>query len=172
MQTETIARERATERGAEPTRAVIVRGPAEGEALWFVDNLLTVKVSGADGSPFGLVENAMPAGSQTPFHRHDAEDEAFYVLEGTLTIFLDHGRITAGPGTYVHLPRGTSHGFRTESAVRMLVLCGTDGFLEMAREAGTLAPRRELPPPAPPDLARLAAACERHQLTLLGPLPE
>ena len=155
-----------------PIRPVTVLESADGEAIWFLDNLLTVKASAAQGAPFGLLENAMPAGSHTPMHRHDNEDEAFYVLAGTLTVYLDAARrIHAGPGTWVHLPRGTAHGFRTQTPVRMLVVCGTDGFIEMAREAGTSAPQHTLPPPTPPDLERLAGACARHAMTLLGPLP-
>lgn len=154
-------------------RAVIVREPGEGERIWFLDNLLIVKASGATGSAFGVLESRLPANSHTPFHRHDAEDEAFYVLEGTLTIYLGAGRtIDTGPGSYVHLPCGTAHGFRTKTAVRMLVVCGTQGFIEMTREAGEQAPRNELPPPAEPDFARLETACARNAITILGPLPE
>jgi hypothetical protein len=54
----------------------------------------------------------------------------------------------------------------------MLVLCGIDGFVEMAREAGAPALRRAVPPPIEPAFPRLAAACERHRIRLLGPLPE
>ena len=42
----------------------------------------------------------------------------------------------------------------------------------MVREAGAPAERRELPPPAAPDFARLEAACKHHAITLLGPLPQ
>ncbi|MCA9572644.1 MAG: cupin domain-containing protein [Alphaproteobacteria bacterium] len=144
-----------------------------GEALWFLDNLLTVKASRADGAPFDILENAMPAGSHTPMHAHEREDEAFYVLEGELTIFLGDERIVhAGPGDYIHVPAGVGHGFRTHTAVRMLVLCGGDGFVEMAREAGGPAERRELPPGGPPDVARLERACDRYGIRLLGPLPD
>jgi quercetin dioxygenase-like cupin family protein len=152
---------------------VIVHAPGEGEQIWFLDNLLTVKASGATGSAFAVLENRLPANSQTPFHRHDAEDEAFYVLEGSLTVYLDDGRrITAGPGSYVHLPCGTAHGFRTHTAVRMLVVCGTEGFVEMTREAGVSAERNELPPPAELDFARLERACAHNAIKILGPLPE
>ena len=154
-------------------RGVVERRPGAGEQLWFLDNLLTIKTSRADGSPFGLLDNAMPAGSHTPFHAHDREDEAFYVLEGTLTIYLDGARkIVAEPGTYIHIPAGTGHGFRTETPVRMLVLCGGEGFIEMAREAGAPAERDELPAPSAPDHDRLERACDRHGIRLLGPLPE
>ncbi len=158
-------------------REVIALEPREGESIWFLDNLLTVKVSAKDGAPYGLVDATLPAGSQTPFHRHHGEDEAFFVVEGELTIFVekpngDIGRILGCPGSYVHIPRGVAHGFRTETALRMIVLTGLDGFVEFAREAGMPAPRHELPPLAPPDLAKLGAAAANHRIDLLGPLPE
>jgi quercetin dioxygenase-like cupin family protein len=137
-------------------REVVSLGAGEGEHVWFLDNLLTIKVRGDAGAPFSLAENAMPVGSHTPFHRHDDEDEAFYVLEGTLKVHLGEGRaVQIGPGGYLHLPKGTPH-----------------GFVEMIREAGEPAARHELPPVAPPDKERLEAACAAHAITLLGPLPE
>lgn len=167
MQTQPIE-ERADTHAVE----AIVRGPGEGEAVWFLDNLITVKTRAADGVRFGVLENRLPAGSSTPFHRHDGEDEALYVLEGELTLFLGGGRThRAGPGTYVHFPRGVAHGLRAESPTRLLVLSAPDGFVEMVREAGAPAERRELPPSAAPDFARLEAACTRHEIALLGPLP-
>jgi hypothetical protein len=51
------------------------------------------------------------------------------------------------------------------------VLSDPAGFVEMIREAGAPAERRELPPKATPDFARLEAACKRHAIALLGPLP-
>lgn len=153
-------------------RSVIALGPGEGEAVWFLDNLITVKVRERDGAPFGLVENAMDEGSETPFHRHTDEDEAFYVLEGQLTIYLEGGRKVEGsPGTYVHIPRGVAHGFRARTDLRMLVLSDPGGFVEFAREMGVMAPRREVPPRLPPDLPRLAALAAKHGIELLGPLP-
>ena len=156
---------------APTTRHPHVLANGQGEAVWFLDNLLTIKAGPDQGAPFQVVENAMPAGSHTPLHAHDGEDEAFYVLEGRLAIHVDGRVLEAGPGSYVHIPLGTPHGFVTHTPVRMLVLCGTQGFVQMAREAGDPAPRRELPPTSEPDLERLAAACERHQIRLLGPLP-
>ena len=152
---------------------VVIVGPGQGEDVWFLDNLLTIKARPAMGSQFGVLENAMPAGSHTPFHRHEREDEAWYVLEGTLKVYVE-GRapFELNAGGYVHTPRGAAHGFRTLTPVRMLVLCGIEGFLEMAREVGVPAGRHELPPVAPPDSARLEEGCVRHHITLLGPLPE
>ena len=172
MPESTLAQDPAAH-AAHAARPPVVLEPGAGEPVWFLDNLLTIKAKPVPGAPFGLVENEMPAGSHTPLHAHDGEDEAFYVLEGELVVHLEGGRqVHARPGAYLQIPRGTAHGFVTKTRVRMLVLCGADGFLEMAREAGVPAPRRELPPLAEPDHARLAAACDRHQIRLLGPLPQ
>ncbi len=158
---------------ASPRRELVVRAPAAGDATWFLDNLIVHKVGARDGAPFALLEASLPAGSRTPFHRHDGEDEAFYVLEGEITIFVDGGSIVRGrPGSYVHIPSGVAHGFRTETALRMLVITGTDGFAEMVRDAGVPAPTHDLPPAAPLDLERLARAAGRHRIALLGPLPD
>jgi quercetin dioxygenase-like cupin family protein len=153
-------------------RSVVALEPGAGEHVWFLDHLVTVKLRGA-GAPWGVLEVALPAGARTPFHRHDDDDETLYVLEGELTLFLEGGRVVQGrPGCCLHLPRGIAHGFRTETAIRMLVLCQPEGFVEFTRDYGVPAPRAEVPPPALPDFPRLEALARKHHIELLGPLPE
>jgi quercetin dioxygenase-like cupin family protein len=153
-------------------RTVVALERDQGENVWFLDNLLTIKARPTSGTRFSVLESTLPAGSHTPYHRHEREDEAFYVLEGSIKIFLEgQAPVEAGPGSYLHIPRGTAHGFVTITPVKMLVLGEVEGFVEMAREAGMPAPRHELPPPAAPDFAKLEAACARQHITLLGPLP-
>ncbi|MCB9592664.1 MAG: cupin domain-containing protein [Sandaracinaceae bacterium] len=154
------------------TPAIVLR-PGEGEAVWFLDHFITVKADAAKGAPFSLSEIAFPAGAHTPFHRHQGESESFYVLEGEVTFVLEDGRKhTGGAGTFLHVPAGVAHGFQTDSFTRMIVITGQVGFLDLARDAGGPAERREIPPPAAPDLAKLDAAAARHGIDLLGPLPE
>jgi quercetin dioxygenase-like cupin family protein len=158
-------------------REVLVVAPGGGEAWWFLDNLIVLKCSGTGGAPYALAETLLPAGSRTPFHLHHDEDEAFFVLEGELTIFIEDTpgqvrQVRGTPGAYVHIPQGIAHGYRTDSPVRMLVITGTDGFIELARAAGTPALRRELPPAAEPDVAALGALAPKFRIALLGPLPE
>jgi quercetin dioxygenase-like cupin family protein len=151
---------------------VIAHAAGQGEAFWFLDNLITVKASARDGARYGLVESRLPAGSCTPMHRHGDDDESWYVLEGTMTVFLEGGQtIDAGPGSFVRVPHGVAHGFRTVTAVRVLVVTDPGGFPEFVRELGVAAPRRELPPVEAPDLARLDAVARRHHIEILGPLP-
>jgi quercetin dioxygenase-like cupin family protein len=135
--------------------------------------LITVKASARDGARFGLIENELPEGSHTPFHRHHDDDESFYVLTGSMTLLLEGGRkVEAGPGTFVRIPAGVAHGFRVTKALKMLVVSDADGFVEFVRDYGVEAARRELPPPVAPDVPRLSAVAEKHRIQILGPLPE
>jgi quercetin dioxygenase-like cupin family protein len=153
-------------------RNVIVLGEGEGEPVWFIDNFLTLKMRKADGGDYGLIEAKLPKGSETPFHRHHEEDEAFYVLEGELTVFLEGGRtVVAKPGSFMHIPKGVAHGFRVDAALKMLVLSDPAGFVEFVVEAGMAAPKRDLPPAGPPDMAKLERAAQKYRIDLLGPLP-
>jgi mannose-6-phosphate isomerase-like protein (cupin superfamily) len=42
-------------------------------------------------------------------HAHPETDELFLVLDGSLTIRLDDGEVTLGPGQLYVVPRGTPH---------------------------------------------------------------
>ena len=43
------------------------------------------------------------------WHKHDGEDEFFYVLEGALTIEIEGGAVLLEPGQGVTIPRGHMH---------------------------------------------------------------
>ncbi len=43
------------------------------------------------------------------WHRHDDEDELFFVLKGNLLIKLRDGEIEIGEGEFVIIPRGVEH---------------------------------------------------------------
>jgi len=43
------------------------------------------------------------------WHRHEAEDELFLVVEGELVIRLRDGEVRLGPGEMVVVPRGVEH---------------------------------------------------------------
>ena len=58
----------------------------------------------------GCVLGFLP-GQALPRHHHAHEHEAFDVLSGTGTIWLDGTAHPAGPGTSVFVPSGVEHGF-------------------------------------------------------------
>ena len=145
----------------------------DGQALWFLGNVLTrVKATGEQtGGAYGLIDQVVPAGFASPWHVHHAEDETFYVLEGTLTFLCGETRVVGGPGTFVYGPRGVPHGFRTalDAPARLLVLNTPAGFERFVMELSEPATDVSSPPSAPPDLERLMTVAARYDIDILGP---
>jgi quercetin dioxygenase-like cupin family protein len=153
-----------------PATLTLDRG--EGDAFWFLDTRSTIKAGRADGAQFSMLEYEMPAGHETPFHRHQEEDEGIYVLEGTISVFLDSGRVVqAGPGSYIHVGCGTAHGLRATTAGRLLVVTGRAQFGEFVRGMGEPTTSEELPIAGPPDMEKMSALAVKHGIEVLGPLP-
>jgi quercetin dioxygenase-like cupin family protein len=71
-------------------------------------------------------------------HTHRAEVDAFYVLEGDLTVTLEGSEVVAGPGTFVLVPPGTAHWFvnNGDSRVRLLNVHAPAGFDRRLAAAG------------------------------------
>jgi quercetin dioxygenase-like cupin family protein len=63
-------------------------------------------------------------GDQAPPHVHDASDEAFCVLAGTLEVLVGDERRRLRQGEYVEIPAGTVHTFATvgDEPVTMLAV--------------------------------------------------
>ena len=147
-------------------------------AYWFLNalHLLLAHNESGDGV-YSLIHLTAPPQFETPYHLHHAEDEAFYVLEGELTVIRDGEQIVAGPGSYIFLPRGAPHGFRTSSDKDSRVLIhaipgGKVGFVGMMLDmAIPIDDRHKLPKPTPPDLTKLNTLCEQNNISILGPLP-
>jgi quercetin dioxygenase-like cupin family protein len=152
-----------------------VAGPVQEQALWFLDELLRVRVRGAEtGGSLSAVEIVAPRGPASPLHVQPREEETFYVLEGELTFHLGGEERAAGEGDVVVIPRGTPHAYRVDSpTARVLVLNSPAGHERFFEAMGRPAERDALPPaPAgPPDLARMAAAAADAGFEILGPPP-
>jgi mannose-6-phosphate isomerase-like protein (cupin superfamily) len=157
---------------ADPTRPYLLR-PDEGEALWFLGNLVTLKASGdATRGAITVAEFVNPAGFAPPLHRHLVEDEMFFVLAGTARFHCDGREFDAHVGDFVLLPVGVPHTFRVgdDEPLRALQITTPAGFEDFARETGVAARERRLPDPGvvDPGFAEIAA---RHAIELLGPPP-
>src|SRR3954454_3448789 len=104
---------------------ITFRKPGEGRSVWVVGELYTIKASGEDtGGAFALIEALVPPGGGPPPHIHRREDEAFYVLEGELRSHVDGRAISAGPGAWVTLARGSLPHFKNvgDQPARMLIV--------------------------------------------------
>jgi mannose-6-phosphate isomerase-like protein (cupin superfamily) len=143
-----------------------------GEAFWFLGTRMELKASGATtGGAFGLIEQELPAGFAPPPHVDRSEDEAFYVLEGELTVTRGAETVAAPAGTCVFLPRGVPHAFRVGAAPARLLQLNTPAGLErFFAEAGEPARGPGLPP-GPPDVGRLLALAPAYGVEILGPPP-
>src|SRR5438094_8516129 len=101
----------------------------EGEALWFLGVLATIKASSetTDGR-VAVIEHLAPQGAGSPLHVHHNEDEWFYVTEGELTFWVG-GQLTDAPaGSFVYGPRGTPATFPvTSHEARSLLAIGPAG---------------------------------------------
>jgi quercetin dioxygenase-like cupin family protein len=152
--------------------APIALSPGDGEALWFLGCLVTVKSSTeTTGGRVAVLEHLAPRGAGSPLHVHRHEDEWFYVLDGELTFWVD-GEVTVAPaGSFVYGPRGLPHTFVVSSEqARFLLVTEPAGFETFVRTLAEPA-ERAIPPAAtePPDVARLAAVAAEHGLEILGP---
>jgi quercetin dioxygenase-like cupin family protein len=54
-------------------------------------------------------------GEQHPCHKHERQEESFFVLEGECAVYLDGVRIVLKKGDYLQCDLGESHLFRNES---------------------------------------------------------
>lgn len=151
-----------------------VLGPGDGQAWWFLGNLVTVKAAGGQTSGrLTVVEVLNPPGFAPPLHRHLVEDEMFYLLAGTARFQCGGEELSGGPGDFVLLPAGLPHTFLAgpDEPLHVLQITTPAGFDEFVAEAGEPARQRRLPDPGPVDPAALGRAAARHQVEILGPPP-
>ena len=58
------------------------------------------------------------------WHRHEDEDEVFYIVSGTLYLDLENETVELGPGQGMMVPRGVLHKTRAPEKVVMLMTEG------------------------------------------------
>jgi mannose-6-phosphate isomerase-like protein (cupin superfamily) len=149
-------------------------GPGEGQAWWFLGNLVTLKASAAQTRQhLTAVEFLNPPGFAPPLHRHLVEDEYFYVLAGNARFSCDGADYAAGPGDFLMLPVGLPHTFVVgpDEPLRVLQLTTPGGFEDYVAQIGEPARERRLPDSAPIDPAVLGHAASRYPVEILGPPP-
>jgi quercetin dioxygenase-like cupin family protein len=142
----------------------------DGEARWWFGQLVEIKATAADtAGQFTIVEVTCPPGLEAPLHVHHREDEAFWILDGEVTLCVGDETIQAGPGDYVFGPRDVPHRYTVgDSGCRMLFICAPAGFEELVRDMSEQAASRSIPPQAdPPDMQWVRTIAKRHGCDLL-----
>jgi quercetin dioxygenase-like cupin family protein len=146
----------------------------EGQAYWFVGALLQRKAGGAETEGrFAMLDQTMPPHYAVPRHIHLEEDEAWYVLEGSMTFYCGERVMAAVERTWVFAPRGVVHTFKVgDDGARALTFSFPSTFADFVAAAGEPAPALTIPPRAPVDEQRLAEVAHRFGIEIVGPPPE
>ena len=98
----------------------------QGRRLAARGNVMAFKaVAAQTGGDFSLMERTVPPGARIPPpHRHVNCSEAFFVLDGTITFWLETAELAGRAGDFLLVPRGSAHTFGNQGAEpgRLLVL--------------------------------------------------
>lgn len=124
-------------------------GLKKGDARWFFGMLLVVQATAADtGGRYSLVEVTVPPNAGSPLHVHHLEEEGFYVLEGSVTLYVGDEVIEAGPGDFANGPAEVPHRFDVgPEGARMIWVLAPGGFEDMVEAVSVPAEELTTPPP-------------------------
>jgi quercetin dioxygenase-like cupin family protein len=111
-------------------------------------------------------------GRKTSLHVHYSADEQFYVLEGTLSVWIEDRWQELPAGSVAAVPRGVHHalGNRSSKNVRFLASGNPAGFERYFADIEEIA--RRLSYASPEFLAELKKIYRKYDSELLGPPPE
>jgi len=104
-------------------RTAIVLGPGEGRAypMGRLDAVFKADEAETAGR-YSISEWALEPHTRGPGAHHHPEDDVFYVLEGTMTIFVGDRWVEAPAGSFVLVPGETTHDFENRSDARARML--------------------------------------------------
>ena len=106
-----------------PAREAIALPPGGGRAYPMGRIHAVFKADGAEtGRGYSISEWWLEPNTQGPGAHAHAEDDVFYVIEGTMSFLIGDRWIDAPKGSFVLAPGGVTHDFENRGAVRAGVL--------------------------------------------------
>lgn len=125
----------------------------------------------ATGNAWAALERTEPPGTRTGLHRHNHMDEAFYVVRGTLTVYVEGELRTLPAGSFVLIPRGTPHaqGNLTRDTLTMVSFFSPAGWEQSARARAAL--HQQYPAGTEEFARRIVPLLQGFDLEPLGPSP-
>jgi mannose-6-phosphate isomerase-like protein (cupin superfamily) len=103
-----------------------VSGPGQGKRYTARGSVMFFKAMAEhDGGDLSLMERTLPVGGRRPPpHRHVNCSEAYFVLDGSVSVTVEGEELTVGPEGFVLVPRGTAHTFGNAGGTeaRLLVI--------------------------------------------------
>lgn len=144
-------------------QSFVLKPDQREQPLNVVGTQVTVLASNAATQSYGITFQQGDEGTGPPAHSHDW-DESFYVLKGEIEFLCDERSHKCTPGTLVHVPRGTVHGFRYgKGGGQMLEITGQGA---LAAQMFT-AVDHEIPVGSP-DVPKLLDVLKRNGVTVAG----
>jgi len=133
----------------------MIASPLSGNILGSVNDAFVIAEWRDGGGPPG------PPRLIAPLHVHHLDDEAWYVLEGTLRVQVGKDEVEAQAGSGVFVPRGTAHTYWNPGPgpVRYLLIM-TSNILRLIQEIHATQDRTP---------AVLGALFEKYNSSLLVP---
>ena len=130
-------------------------------ALTVLGTEVTVLASNTATQSYEITLQRGDEGTGPPPHSHDW-DESFYVLKGKVEFTCAGRTVACMPGTLVHVPAGTVHGFCFGTGGgEMLELTGQGGLATQLFTAVS----KEIPP-GPPDIPKVVEVLKRNGVTV------
>lgn len=111
-------------------RIIALRSDQPAELTYDAGTMRMLASSEDTNGAWSLVELKEMPGYHTNLHRHNHTDEAFYVMEGVLTVKINAQTSDYPAGSFVLIPRGTPHaqGNRGRVPTRILLTMTPGGF--------------------------------------------
>ena len=104
-------------------RKPVVLAPGQGRAYPMGRISAVFKADGPETeSRYAVSEWWLEPRTQGPGPHSHAEDDLFYVIEGTMSVLVGEEWIEAGKGSFVLVPGGVTHDFENRGSVRAGVL--------------------------------------------------
>ena len=150
-----------------------LRRTTEGRTIAVAGDVYRFLATGEDTEGrYAQWEAVVPPGGGPPPHIHAREEEAFYILEGEITVTIGAERIVATAGMFSNIAVGTPHSFKNESAkpAKMLILIAPAGLEQMFFEVGVPVAQgaTTAPPPAKAEIERMLAAAPRYGVEIIA----
>lgn len=157
---------------AQEKRVPLILTPGSGDSLNLGIGAAIIKIYGASTqNEFAQLELIEYPDYDTPLHMHEASDELFYVIEGTLTVFINGEIKELQQGSILLVPRGTPHaqGNFTDKVVRTLITLSPSGFEHFFVERAAIVKKH--PPGTKEYTIEMMKLGKTFDIKILGPSP-
>jgi quercetin dioxygenase-like cupin family protein len=154
-----------------PARTITL-APAQGERFSIIGGGVRILIDGpASGGRCTVLEAPIPPGDGPPRHRHEREDELFYVLDGRFKFVVDGVEFVGERGAFACAPRGSIHAFKNIGPTlgTLLVTCTPAGIEIPFRAIRAPEPHEAAVGRGPPTMEQAIAELAKHGITFHGP---